>query len=88
MAELQQEPAAGGWSKIGLPMVLHALGRKAESDAALAQLIREEAESAAYNIAYVHAIRNEPDKAFQWLDRARLTHGPLAAIRFVVTVPK
>jgi TolB-like protein len=76
LAELQQEPAAGGWSKIGLPMVLHALGRKAESDAALAQLIREEAESAAYNIAYVHAFRNEPDKAFQWLDRARLTHDP------------
>lgn len=83
LTEMQQEPAAGGWGTIGLPMVLHALGRKAESDAALDQLIREEADSSAYNIAYIYAFRNEPDKAFEWLDRARRNHDPgLSGVAF------
>ena len=52
-----------------LPIVYHALGRRSEADAALTELIAKyEAES--YAIAKVYAFRNEPDKAFRWLDRA------------------
>ena len=52
-----------------LPIVYDALGRRNEADAALTELIaRYERDS--YAIARVYAFRNEPDKAFQWLDRA------------------
>jgi TolB-like protein/Tfp pilus assembly protein PilF len=76
MEEIQQEPDKGSWGKIGLPMVLFALGRKAESDAALATLIHDEADGAAYNIAYVYAHRGDADKTFEWLEKARATHDP------------
>ena len=55
---------------IGLPMAYHALGRKADSDAALAALIAKDEKDAPYNIAYVYAFRGEADKAFAWLDKA------------------
>ena len=58
------------WRMIGLPMAYHALGRTFESDAALAELIDQYAEDAAYNIAYVLAYRGESDRAFEWLDKA------------------
>ena len=58
------------WGRIGLPMVYHALGRQEESDAALAALIEEIEQGAAYNIAYVLAYRGEIDRAFEWLDKA------------------
>ncbi len=59
---------------VGLPMAYYALGRKADSDAALAELIRKEAVNAAANIASVYAFRTETDKAFQWLDKALSYH--------------
>jgi hypothetical protein len=43
----------------------------AESDAALAELIATNAETAAYQIAEVYAYRNDKDRAFEWLERAR-----------------
>lgn len=58
------------WGMIGLPMVYHALGRKDESDAALATLIEKYEKGAPYNIAYIFAYRNEVDLAFEWLDKA------------------
>ena len=42
-----------------------------ESDAALAQLIKDAAETAADQIADVYAYRGDEDKAFEWLERAR-----------------
>jgi adenylate cyclase len=42
-----------------------------EADAALAQLTKDFAETAAYQIAEVHAYRGDKDKAFEWLERAR-----------------
>jgi len=48
----------------------HALGRKADSDAALAALIAKDEKDGPYNIAYVYAYRGEADKAFEWLDKA------------------
>jgi tetratricopeptide (TPR) repeat protein len=58
------------WGQIGLPMAYHALGRKEESDAALAELVAEQEQGAAYNIAYVLAYRGEADRAFEWLAMA------------------
>ena len=58
------------WGMIGLPLAYHALGRKDESDAALAALIEKYEKGAPYNIAYILAYRNEVDQAFEWLDKA------------------
>jgi len=53
-----------------MSMAYHALGRKADSDAALAALIAKHEKDSSYNIAYVYAFRGEADKAFAWLDKA------------------
>jgi len=44
--------------------------RMPEADAALADLINNNADGAAYQIAEVYAYREEKDQAFQWLERA------------------
>jgi serine/threonine protein kinase/Tfp pilus assembly protein PilF len=69
LAEIEQEKSEV-WRLIGLPMAYHALGRKMESDAALATLIAKDEKWGPYNIAYVYAFRGEADKAFEWLDKA------------------
>lgn len=69
LAEIEQEPVPV-YRRIGLPMAYHALGRKAESDAALAALIAQHEQEAPFNIASVHAFRGEVDQAFAWLDKA------------------
>jgi len=51
----------------GLVKIYQALGRKAESDAAFAEYVQLKD---TYNIACLHALRGEPDEAFEWLDRA------------------
>src|SRR5213080_2199189 len=69
LAEIEQETSEN-WKLIGLPMAYHALGRKADSDAALAALIAKYEKDGPYNIAYVYAYRGDADKAFEWLDKA------------------
>jgi hypothetical protein len=52
------------------------------SDAALNELIKNEAELAAYQIAAAYAYRGDKDKAFEWLERARCQRDPgLADLR-------
>ena len=74
LAVLQKEDES--WGLIGLPMAWHALGNKAKSDAALAELIRTQEKESAYNIAYVLAYRGDADRAFEWLDKAVAYHDP------------
>jgi len=69
LTEIERE-SSELWRMIDLPMAYHALGRTADSDAALAALIAKQEKDAAYNIAYVYAFRKEPDRAFEWLDKA------------------
>ena len=69
LAEMEQETSEI-WRMLGLPMAYHALGRKADSDAALAALIVKYGKDFAANIAYVYAFRDEADQAFAWLDKA------------------
>jgi serine/threonine protein kinase/Tfp pilus assembly protein PilF len=52
----------------------YALGRRKESDAALEELTAWGHLTAAYQIAELHAYRNEVDLAFEWLDRAYAQH--------------
>ena len=72
LAEMEQETSEI-WRMLGLPMAYHALGRKADSDAALAALIAKYGKDAPANIAYVYAFRDEADQAFAWLDKAHDT---------------
>src|SRR5438045_6797830 len=51
LAEIEQETSEN-WKLIGLPMAYHALGRKADSDAALTALIAKYEKDGPYNIAY------------------------------------
>jgi tetratricopeptide (TPR) repeat protein len=69
LSEIEQETSEL-WMMVGLPMAYHALGRKADSDAALAALIAKYEKNASSNIASVYAYRGEADKAFAWLDKA------------------
>jgi len=73
LAAMQKE-SSEIWRLIGLPMAWHALGKKAESDAALAELIAKCEKDGAYNIAYVLAYRGDTDRAFEWLDKAVAYH--------------
>ena len=52
------------------PITYHALGREKESEAALQELIAKYTTDAAFQVAEVYAFRNQPDEAFEWLDRA------------------
>ena len=69
LSEIEQETSEL-WKMVGLPMAYHALGRKADSDAALAALIAKYEKDASSNIASVYAFRGEANKAFAWLDKA------------------
>ncbi|HEX3122926.1 MAG TPA: tetratricopeptide repeat protein, partial [Rhodanobacteraceae bacterium] len=69
LAEIEQETGEI-WKTIALPMAYSALGRKAESDAALATLIAKQEKGGPYQIAFVCAYRGEADHAFEWLDKA------------------
>jgi tetratricopeptide (TPR) repeat protein len=55
---------------VGSAMAYFAAGRKAESDAQLAEAIRQNATDWPQGIASAYAFRGEKDHAFEWLDRA------------------
>jgi hypothetical protein len=75
LAEIEQETSEL-WKMIGLPMAYHALGRKADSDTALAALIAKSEKEGPYNIAYMYAYCGEADKAFEWLGKELEYNGP------------
>lgn len=69
LAAMQQETTYDG-QLVGTSIVYHALGKKAESDAALTRAIEENAEEWPSAIARVYAFRGERDQAMKWLERA------------------
>jgi len=69
LAEMQQE-VYGVWRNFGLILAYQALGRKMEADKMLQNHILKFAKDEAYQIAEVHAVRGEKDKAFDWLEKA------------------
>ena len=75
LAEIRQE-SLEAFRRIGLSLVFHALGRKTDADTALAALIAKNGNEVPYDIAYIYAMRGEPDHAFEWLDKAAAAHDP------------
>jgi eukaryotic-like serine/threonine-protein kinase len=69
LAEMQRETELP-WRLYGLALAYHALGRKKESDAALAEFIEKHRTDGAFQIGEIYAFRGEKDKAFEWLERA------------------
>jgi TolB-like protein/DNA-binding winged helix-turn-helix (wHTH) protein/Flp pilus assembly protein TadD len=69
LTEIEREPSQ--WAQLtGQALTYHALGRKQDSNAALAALIGKYDTLSAYQIAQVYAYRGESDKSFEWLERA------------------
>jgi tetratricopeptide (TPR) repeat protein len=68
---------------VGSVVANFALGRKGDSDKALAQLLKSQAEHP-FSIAQVHTFRGELDEAFQWLDRA---YAQKDALEFILGNP-
>jgi len=73
LAAMRQEPSPM-WRLTGLALVHHALGQRAESDAAFEELKKHDPVGIAYQLAEIHAYRGETDLAFEWLERAEATH--------------
>jgi TolB-like protein len=69
LIEIQKEPTDEG-KQIGLGMVYHALGKRADSDAAIARMIKDQADGNAYGIAEVYAYRGQSNEAMHWLERS------------------
>jgi hypothetical protein len=69
LVEMQRETTDFS-QQAGLAIVYSALGRKADSDAALARMLKEQADGNAFEIAEVYAFRGQSDEAMHWLERA------------------
>jgi serine/threonine protein kinase/Flp pilus assembly protein TadD len=72
-AEFQKLGDDGG-RRMGEAMIEHANSREKGSQLALKDLITQHAADMAYQVADVYAWRGEPDKAFEWLERAYQQH--------------
>jgi TolB-like protein/tRNA A-37 threonylcarbamoyl transferase component Bud32 len=73
LANMEQEPEEDR-RLAGLAVVYAAMGRHAQSDAALTALEGRFATTSAYEIAQIHAYRGEADQAFEWLQRSYRRH--------------
>jgi TolB-like protein/Flp pilus assembly protein TadD len=69
LAEARLE-TPGPWRNIALTMAMQIGADRATADEALQALIRDDAETSAYQIAQIHALRNDAEHTFEWLDRA------------------
>src|SRR5438067_10220265 len=68
---------AGDWARLLIVSCARwAQKRVEESDAALNELIKNEAELAAFQIGEAYAYRGDKDRAFEWLERARRQRDP------------
>src|ERR1041385_1413744 len=76
-AATEAQPDAGDWARLLIVSCARwAQKRVQESDAALNELIKNEAELAAFQIAEADAYRGDKDKSFDWLERARRQRDP------------
>jgi TolB-like protein len=69
MAAALEEPP-GAYREVALAFARQISSDRSVADAALQSLISGYAASQPYAIAQIYALRNEPDKTFEWLDRA------------------
>src|SRR6476620_5869996 len=73
LAEFEQEPIRK-FRLLGLALVHHARGSGTQSEEALRELVERESIVGACQIAWAYAYRGEPDRAFEWLERACARH--------------
>jgi serine/threonine-protein kinase len=73
LREAQLEPDAA-FRRFELTLAYDLLGDREAADAALEDVIANSRDRLAYQIAQVYAIRNDPDKAFEWLEIAFDNH--------------
>jgi hypothetical protein len=76
LAEIQQEPDEK-YRLVGFSMAYHALDQHAESETALAELIKKYEKTMAFHIAAVQAFRQDANRAFEWLNKAVQNHDPM-----------
>ncbi|MCI0442212.1 tetratricopeptide repeat protein, partial [bacterium] len=69
LAEIGNEKSSL-WQTYGNALVYHSMGKKLQADAALTELKEKYQNRSAFQIAQVHAFRDEKDQAFHWLERA------------------
>jgi TolB-like protein/Flp pilus assembly protein TadD len=75
LQDAQLEPK-GFWQYYALALAQQAQSDHAAADAALQTLIDNDAVSGPFQIATVYGLRKEPDKMFDWLERAYTEHDP------------
>lgn len=65
-----QNETPGTWQNIALAMARQIGDDRSAADASLRILIEQNADTSAYQIAQIFALRTDPDHMFEWLDRA------------------
>jgi TolB-like protein/Flp pilus assembly protein TadD len=75
LQDAQLEPK-GFWRDYALALALQIQNDRGAADAALQKLIDENAVSGPFQIATVYGLRKEPDKMFDWLERAYTERDP------------
>ena len=71
-----QQGPAGSWQDVALAMARQVGGDQAAADAALQNVIAKDADGNAYQIAEIYALRKQPDRMFEWLERAWANRDP------------
>jgi TolB-like protein/lipoprotein NlpI len=69
LAEVQSEYASDA-KDLGLALAYQALGRRSDSNAALARLTQADADLWPFGIGLAHAYRGESDEAIEWFEKA------------------
>jgi TolB-like protein/Flp pilus assembly protein TadD len=75
LAAAEGEPS-NVWKHVAIALARQAGSDRTAADAALKVLIDEQSELGPYQIAEVYGVRKEPDKVFEWLDRAWSVRDP------------
>jgi serine/threonine-protein kinase len=73
---IAEQTAPGSWRITNMALAGQAGDDRAAADAALQKMIDTQAGFAAFQIAEIYALRQQPDQMFQWLDRARENRDP------------
>jgi TolB-like protein/Tfp pilus assembly protein PilF len=84
LAAARREPP-GWWQDTALALAQQIGTDREAADAALRTVIEKDAGAAAYQIAQVHALRNDAEATFEWLDRAWSNRDP--GIQFLLSDP-
>ncbi len=75
----------GFWFDFEAALVKQAQGDPQAAEAALQQFITAHQDTGAFQIAELYALRKEPDKVFEWLDRSLQVHD--SGLTQLVTMP-